>query len=641
VHVKRWRYAGILALVVTLVALAAACGGDEEAVPPAGEPPAETGAVEPGAPPAEEPPAEGQPQAGGTYRVDVETSFDFTADFDPSAEYTAIGHTFYTLLLRPLMTYRHTVGAAGNEAVPDLAADYPELSDDGLTYTFTLKDGVMFGPPVNREVTAQDVKYAFDRLANPDIGAFGYPLYYEVIEGFKEVEEGKADSVSGITTPDDKTIVFKLTTPTGDFPYRVAMAATAPIPEEVAGCFTKAGDYGRYVVSSGPYMIEGVDQLDITSCDTLKPISGYNPEAHLLLVRNPNYDPATDSPEVRENFPDRFEFRINSNNDDCYNKTREGLIEDNICSETGKIIKEYSEDPDLQDNLKANPDDGIFYLSMNLSQPPFDDVHLRKAANLVVNKTAMRASWGGPIIGEIATHVLPSYLSPPELQGYDPYPSPDFAGDVDAAKAEMAQSKYDTDGDGLCDAPECKEVLHVTGNTERDKALNPIIEEGFASIGIELKTRSVANPYELVFTPTEKVPFTSTAGWGKDYPDAFTYFLYLFDGRTITPQFTYNEPLVGLTPEMAQEIGIDYPEGGVPSIDADIDACIAIPDAAERFSCWGNLDKKVMEEVVPWVPWLWRNYTNTISDAVTQWDFDQSLGMQAWVHVAVDQSKQK
>ena len=53
------------------------------------------------------------------------------------------------------------------------------------------------------------------------------------------------------------------------------------------------------MISSGPYMIEGSDQLDITSCDTMKPISGFNPEKFLHLVRNPNYDPATDSPEVR------------------------------------------------------------------------------------------------------------------------------------------------------------------------------------------------------------------------------------------------------------------------------------------------------------------------------------------------------
>ncbi len=95
--------------------------------------------------------------------------------------------------------------------MPDLAADPPEVSEDGLTYTFTLKDGIMFGPPLSRAITSEDVKYAFDRLANPDIGAFGYPLYYEVITGFKAVADGKAKSVSGIETPDDKTIVFHLT----------------------------------------------------------------------------------------------------------------------------------------------------------------------------------------------------------------------------------------------------------------------------------------------------------------------------------------------------------------------------------------------------------------------------------------------
>jgi peptide/nickel transport system substrate-binding protein len=645
--VKKIRWLSILAVAGVAMALAAGCGGEEEAAPPAAEPPPTEEPAPPGeepAPPAEEePPAEEgpTPQPGGTYRVDVETAFDFTADFDPTAEYTAIGWSFYNLLVRKLVSYRQTAGAAGGEVLPDLATDLPEISADGLTYTFTLKDGIMFGPPLNREITSADFKFAFDRLANPNVGAFGYPGYYQVIEGFEAVQNGEADSVSGVTTPDDKTIVFQLTQPAGDFPYRLAMAAAGPVPEEVAGCFMDEPAYGRYMIASGPYMIEGSDALDATSCDTLTPIAGYDPEAHLLLVRNPAYDAATDSPEMRENFPERFEFRINSNNQDCFDKTLAGQIEDNICSETGRITKQYTEDPELQDNFKANFEDGIWYLAMNLAMPPFDDVQVRKAVNLVMNKTAMRAAWGGPPIGDIATHVLPPNLAPASLEGYDPYPSPDFTGDVEAAKAEMAQSKYDTDGDGLCDAPECKGVLNITGNQERDTLLIPILTEGMAAIGIELEHRQLDNPYEFIFTPSEKVQFTSTAGWGKDYPDAFTYFLYLFDGRQITPEFAYNEPLVGLTPELAEQIGLEYPEGGVPSVDADIDACIAIADANERLDCWGALDQKIMEEIVPWVPWLWRNYTNTISDAVTKWDFDQSTGMQAWTHVAVDPSLQQ
>jgi peptide/nickel transport system substrate-binding protein len=621
--VRRRRVAAILALASVLALAVVACGGGDD------EEGAGTAATETG----------GEGQAGGTYRVDVETSFDFTADFDPTAEYTAVGWSFYNLIVRKLMSYAGTAGSEGNEIHPDLAADMPEISDDGLTYTFTLKDGIMFGPPVSREITSQDIKYAFDRLANPKIGSFGYPLYYEVIEGFKEVEDGKAKSVSGIETPDDKTIVFHLTEPAGDFLYRLAMAAAGPIPAEVADCFKKAGDYGRYVISSGPYMIEGSDALDISSCDTMEPLPGYNPEQQLILVRNPDYDQSTD--DLRSNYPDQFDFVINSSNSDCFAKTKAAQIEDNICSETGKEIKEYTTDPDLEGLLKANPDDGVFYIYMNLTQPPWDDIHVRKAANLIMDKTALIRGWGGPTVGEPAAHILPPTMSPPDLEGYDPYPSPDFSGDEEAAKAEMAQSKYDTDQDGTCDAPECEGVLNIMGNTERDKSMVPVMESSLGKIGITLTTRNIDDPYQFIFTPKEQTPMSGTAGWGKDYADAFTYYLYLFDGRVITPDFSYNEPLVGLTEEQAKEIGIDWPEGGVPSVNADIDTCIAIADDAERTTCWGNLDKKIMEEVVPWIPWLWRNYTNTISEAVTNWDFDQSTGMQAWQHVAVDQSKQQ
>jgi peptide/nickel transport system substrate-binding protein len=612
-----------VALAAILALAVVACGGDDDEA-------GETGGGDTT--------ASTEPTPGGTYRVDVETSFDFTADFDPTAEYTAVGWSFYNLIVRKLMSYNGTVGSAGNEVHPDLAADMPEVSDDGLTYTFTLKDGIMFGPPVSREITSQDFKYAFDRLANPKIGSFGYPLYYEVIEGFKEVEDGKAKSVSGIETPDDKTIVFHLTKPAGDFLYRVSMAATGPIPAEVADCFTKAGDYGRYVISSGPYMLQGSDALDISSCDTMKPLPGYNPEKQLILVRNPDYDQSTD--DLRKNYPDEFDFLINSSNTDCFAKTKAAEIEDNICSETGKEIREYTTDPDLEGLLKANPDDGVWYIYMNLTQPPWDDIHVRKAANLIMDKEALRKGWGGPTVGDIATHILPPTLSPPELEGYDPYPSPDFTGDEEAAKAEMAQSKYDTDQDGICDAPECKGVLNIMGNTERDKAMVPVMESSLGKIGITMTTRNIDDPYQFIFTPKEQTPMSGTAGWGKDYADAFTYYLYLFDGRVITPDFSYNEPLVGLTEAQAKDMGIDYPEGGVPSVNDDIDACIDIADDAERLTCWGNLDKTIMEEAVPWIPWLWRNYTNTISDAVTAWDFDQSTGMQAWQNVAVDQSKQ-
>jgi peptide/nickel transport system substrate-binding protein len=626
----RLRVVATLVAALGLALSAAACGGDDGG---GGGTSADTGTQ-----------PTGEVTKGGTYRVDVESAFDFTDAFDPTGEYTSLGWSFYSIMLRPLMTYRHVAGAEGNEPIPDLAAAEPKISDDGLTYTFTLRDGVQFGPPVSRAVTSQDVAYAFNRLANPTFGSAGYPLYYQAIKGFADVTEGKAKTVSGIETPDPKTITFHLDEPAGDFLYRLAMPATAPIPQEVAKCFKNAGDYGRYVISSGPYMIEGSENLDISSCKAMKPISGYNPERFLNLVRNPNYEASTDNPDARENNIDRFEFTINSNVDDCFNKVRESLIDDTLCGETAKQTREYTQNDELTPLLKLNPDDSTWYLSMNLTQPPFDDVNVRRAVNYAIDKVSLIRAWGGPVVGDPATHILPPSLVPESLADYNPYPTSDNTGDIEAAKAEMAKSEYDTDQDGVCDAPECKDVLHIIGNTGRERAMVPVIEDFMGKLGITLKTRLLDDQYSVILDPTKKTPFASGAGWGKDYPDAFTFFFYLFDGRVIPKQpggVTYNEPLVGITAATAKSLGIELPSGGVPSVDADIDHCVGITDSAERLDCWGELDKKLMEEVVPWAPYIWRKNSVIIAPSVSRWEFDQSTGNQSWTRVAVDQSKQK
>src|SRR6266568_2675776 len=161
-------------------------------------------------------------------------------------------------------------GVKGDAIVADLATDTGQVSSDGLTYTFKLKPGVKWGPPVNRAITSKDVAFAFQRIdSKPLVAQYGF--YYDgTVVGMDGAVDKPADqiSISGITTPDDSTIVFKLAKPTGDFLYRLAMPAAAPIPPEVGKCFTKAGDYGRDLVSSGPYMFLGADQVDASSCST-------------------------------------------------------------------------------------------------------------------------------------------------------------------------------------------------------------------------------------------------------------------------------------------------------------------------------------------------------------------------------------
>jgi peptide/nickel transport system substrate-binding protein len=578
----------------------------------------------------------GSPEKGGIYRVGWEQSFGFTNNFDPTGEYLGNAWGLYVnLLMRPLIGYKHQPGAAGNELIGDLATDVPQPTDNGLTYTYKLRDGIKFGPPVNRAVTSKDVAYAMNRLANPKDGG-QYAFYYTVIKGWDAVANGKAKTVSGITTPDDKTIVFHLTAKTGDFNLRMSMPATAPIPPEVGACFEgKPGDYGRDLISSGPYMIKG-SAGTFSSCSALKPFSGYDGANgnHIILVRNPNYDQSTD--DYRKNYPDEFHYVIDSNADDIYAKVAAGQLEDEQSSPQPKTIRQYVTDPNLKARLLPNVGDRTWYLTMNLTQPPFDDIHVRKAMNYIMDKQSLRKAWGGPVVGSIATHIAPPVMYNNGLAEYDPYASPNGSGDLAKAAAEMKQSKYDPGKTGKCTAAACKNVLMIGDTRALDNRMIPVVQASAGKIGITFTVRQINGAYTTIQTTNKNIPFSERPGWGKDYADPYTFFGELFDSRAMIPEGNTNYSLVGITPQLNTEkkLGVKGNLANIPSVNADIDVCIA-KIGEDRTTCWENLDKKLMTDVVPWVPYLWSNNVTIVGPKVTHWNYDQFSDGTAYSQVSV------
>ena len=128
-------------------------------------------------------------------------------------------------------------------------------------------------------------------------------------------------------------------------------------------------------------------------------------------------------------------------------------------------------------------------------------------------------------------------------------------------------------------------------------------------------------------------------GWGKDYADPYSFVGALFDSRSIIATGNTNYPLLGLKPEQAESRGIEYPEGvTIPSVDADIDACQKIPNTEpdQRNQCFADLDKKLMEEGVPWVPYLWANNITVTGNTVTKFEFDQYSGYLSYTQIAVN-----
>jgi peptide/nickel transport system substrate-binding protein len=379
-------------------------------------------------------------------------------------------------------------------------------------------------------------------------------------------------------------------------------------------------------------MLAGSEKLDASSCTALAksgPISGFDGERHLDLVRNPAYDARTDRPRARQNLPDEFTFTVNSNTDDIYARVARGEADDEVAQEPPTVLREFQDSTQLHTNAA----DFTGYLTMNLTQPPFDDVHVRRAVNFAVDRQALRASRGGAYAGAIATHIAPDDMLGNRLAGYAPY-GRYGRGDSARAKAEMRLSRYDANHDGVCDASACRSVYTLTGDSPAERGIVPALEQSLGTIGIHVRDHVLKDASTPLGTPRLNVPLSTHPGWGKDYADPLTFFSPLFDGRTIYPEGNSNYSLVGVTPQTAKAVGAKGTVTGVPSVDADLDRCGALL-GTPRLACYAALDKKLTTKIVPWVPYLWASTHNVVSKNVTKWAFDQFGGTTAYAHVAV------
>ena len=595
------------------------------------------------APSGSTPTGQGELPRGGTLQMamlsDVQTAFD------PQKEYYGPAWEFYRCcLVRTLLSYNgKTTAEGGAEVLPDLASAPPEVSADGLTWNFTLKPGIRYAPPLQDiTVTAQDFIRAMERAACGACSSGGYSFYYSVIEGFDEFAAGEADSISGLEAPDDTTLIVSTTAPTGDLPYRMAMPASAPIPPNPAEPDARLGiaeghddSFGPFLVGTGPYMFEGSEALDFSlPPDDQDPVSGYDVGRSMVLVRNPSYDPTTD--DLREGYADRIEVMIGGDENDLALKIDAGeldMVFDGV--PPASQIQHYASDPDLQDQIHSDPSDGVRYIEMNLASPPFDDVNVRRALNLALDKEGFRQLRGGPLFGELAGHIFVDSLQGNLLRDYDPYATPNGRGDMEAAKDAMRASRYDSDGDGTCDDPVCRGVLTVVDQADPYPKQTALLQQTLEQLGITLDVRAFERTtmYSKCEDPSSQWQLCPSVSWGKDYPDGFTFGPPLFGREAIGPEACCNDTMVGITSQMLGERGYD-PGIFIPSAEDQLAACIPL-SGNERLQCWADLDTYLMEEVVPWVPYLFDNNVVVTSQRVVGWSFDQFAGLPALDRIAL------
>ncbi len=591
------------------------------------------------------------PPRGGTLRValagDIPGLRDPTPDvLDPQLDLTLYEslELWRCCLVRTLLSHNGQSAAEGGARLqPDLAASLPEVSADGLTWTFRLKPGLHYGPPLEDvEITAGDFVRDFHRLLAPSIGSY-FAYDYLVIEGAAEYFDGTAASISGIEAPDDHTLVFRLTEPAGDFGARLAGTATGPLPPNPARPDATTGiaagadtGYGRFLVSSGPYMLEGSEALDFSVPAAQRtPAAGFAP-GRITLVRNPSWDPASD--DLRPAYADRIEITLADSVDAGVDALDAGAADllwaSGARSPTvpADVFTAFRDDP-ARGQAHLDGTGLVRNMIMNVAVPPFDDLHVRKAIAWAIDKQKLVDLKGGGVAQGVLGHLLGNILEDDLLADYDPYATPGGHGDLEKARAEMRLSRYDTNGDGRCDVPACAHIRTTTREEHAVVAREIADELAQLGIGLEVDVLDSATFFDISSHPTDKVPLLIGIGFGRSFISASQY-MSMFDGRLTVdvPPDTYNNSMLGATPEQLKRWGYAVTE--VPNVDARVEACLPLVGAAQ-FQCWAGLDQYLMENVVAWVPYAEQRFANLTSPRVASWAFDAMTNNPALDRIAV------
>jgi ABC-type transport system substrate-binding protein len=291
----------------------------------------------------------------------------------------------------------------------------------------------------------------------------------------------------------------------------------------------------------------------------------------------------------------------------------------------------YANSTSLKKRLLVNEQGTMRMIVMNLAVPPFDDVHVRRAVNLAVDKRQLRELAGGKFYARIAGHIIPNRLEGNLLVDYDPYRTPDAGGDLGAARREMARSRYDHDHDGRCDDPVCRDVRGLTRSSDYFPEQARVIARNLAPLGIALTVDTQTRAFAIASEPANRVPMMLNVGWGPMYPNAADFFVNLFGGPSLNTS-NNNWAHVGATFDQLRQWR--SPVTSVPTVDTKIESCEGLIGNAQT-SCWAETDQQLMETVVPIVPLAFEYDAHVVSARVTHQDFDRAMASAALDQFAV------
>lgn len=423
---------------------------------------------------------------------------------DPALNSAIDGANMLITLFEPLLIIDEN-----NEVQPGQAEEY-EVSDDGLVWTFTMRDGLKWSD--GSDLTAKDFEYTFKRLCDTELAAPYGETVVGMIDGYQDAignpdEEGNTttepdkEKLNVVASEDGKTLTITLAYPCSYFDKIAAFATMSPVQQAT---IEENGDAWSVdpetYVCNGPYMIKE-----------------WTPSERIVCEKNPNYSGGWDSSRI---VTDTLTFLLLEDSSAAYAAYTGGeaqMIKDVPTEEIPSLTSvedggDYYVDPIL----------GTYYLSMQTQKEPFNDVNVRKALNLAIDRdyianVIMQGTYS-PAYNFVGAGVIDAdpnemfYDVAVDANGGKPYISEDYEANLEEAKKALADAGY-PDGEGF------PTITYSTNDQGYHVAVAEYLQSCYKELGI---TMNIDKVEWASFTPQRRAGDYDMArnGWVYDYNDA-------------------------------------------------------------------------------------------------------------------------
>ena len=405
-----------------------------------------------------------------------------------------------------------------NKVQPGQAEKY-EVSPDGLTWTFTMRDGLKWSD--GTDLNAKDFEYTFKRIADTNVAAPYAETVIGMIEGYKDAIDSKNPEKLNVKASEDgKTLTIKLAYPCSYFDKIVAFGTMSPVQKATV---EKNGDSWatkpETYVCNGPYTI-----------------TEWTPSEKIVCKKNENYKGGWDSSKIVN---DKLTFLLLEDSSASYTAYTGGtaqLIKDVPTEEIPTLKK------DKKDEFNVDPILGTYYLSMNLNKAPFNNKNVRKALSLAIDRdyvanTVMQGTYT-PAYNYVGTGVddvdTGKFLENSKAaNGGKTYISEDYKANLEEAKKALAEAGY-PEGKGF------PTITYSTNDTGYHKAVAEYLQQVYKDLGITMNIDIVD---WSSFTPKRRAGEYEMArnGWVMDYNDA-SNMIELFTSTNGNNDGKYNNP---------------------------------------------------------------------------------------------------